>query len=172
MAYSAIRLLFVGKSIALERECQRHLYLPWGADGMGHITEAGRAVIEAAVSLFAFGVASGGQSGLAHGWELVEILILKNLVAGDVKAGGVGKVVHVEGVLQVEAFGDAGHFYQRDIRPLLGCLAEDIALTSGEVGLDGISCWNRGRQRAGWGNQGDRKALWIEGREIVDSESP
>src|SRR5580658_10305382 len=69
MAYSAIRLLFVGKSFALERECQRHLYLPWRADGMGHITKAGRAVIETAVSLFAFGVASGGQSGLAHGRE-------------------------------------------------------------------------------------------------------
>ena len=31
---------------ASERECQRHLYLPWSANGMGYIAEAGRAVIE------------------------------------------------------------------------------------------------------------------------------
>jgi len=135
-------------SPALERKCQRHLYLPWGADGMGHIAKAGRAVIETAVGLLAFRVASGGQSGPAHGRELIEILILKNLIARDVKAGGVGQVVHVEGVLQVEAFGDAGLFDQRDIRPLLRCLAEDIALTGGEVGLDSISCGHSGSQGA------------------------
>ena len=38
---------------ALERECQRHLYLPRGADGMGDIAKAGGAVIEAFIRLVA-----------------------------------------------------------------------------------------------------------------------
>src|ERR1700728_694980 len=115
---------------------------------MGYIAKAGGAVIEAAVGLLPLGVASGGQRGYARGRKSVVILILKNLVARDVEAGGVGEVVHVKGVLQAIAFGDAGHFYQRNIRPLLRCLAEDVALTSGEAGLDRVPSRNRGCQRA------------------------
>ena len=90
MADPAIRLYKVITQFASEGECQRHLYLSWSADGVGYIAKAGRAVIEAFVGLITLGVASSGQSGPADGRELVKILILKNLVARDVEAGGVG----------------------------------------------------------------------------------
>lgn len=79
---------------------------------MGYITKAGRAVIEAFGGRVAFGVAPGGQSSLSRRRELVEILVLKHFIARDVEAGRVGEVEHIEGVLQVESFGDAGHFDQ------------------------------------------------------------
>jgi len=43
---------------------------------------------------------------------LIKVLVLKYLIARDVKAGGVGQVVHIKRVLQVETLGDAGHFHQ------------------------------------------------------------
>jgi hypothetical protein len=50
LANHATRLLL---NVELESECQRHLYLPGTADGMGYIAKAGRAVVEAGVGLVA-----------------------------------------------------------------------------------------------------------------------
>jgi hypothetical protein len=57
MANHATRLLL---NIELEGECQRHLYLPGAADGMGYIPQAGGAIIEARVGLVSCRVTSGG----------------------------------------------------------------------------------------------------------------
>ena len=70
--------------------------------------------------------------------ERVVVLVLRDLVAGNVEAGGVGQVVDVEGVLEGVAFGEVGDLDQRGIGALLEGLAEDVALAGGEVGLVGI----------------------------------
>ena len=169
MADYAIRLLVYG--FVLERELQRHLYLPWAADGMGYIAKAGGAVIEAFVGLVSFGIATGGESGLSRRRELVEVLILKDLIARNVEARGVGEVVHVKRVFEAGSFGQVGHFHQRNICPLLRGLAEDVALAGGEAGLDRISRGHRGRQRAAWGNQRNGKALGVQGGKIIHPKS-
>ena len=99
--------------VVLERELQRHLYLPRSANGVGYKAKAGGAVIEAAVGLVSVRVASCGYRSLARGWELVEVLILKDLIAWNVEARGVGEVVNVKRVFEIVAFGQVGHLRAR-----------------------------------------------------------
>ena len=77
--------------------------------------------------------------------ETVVVLVLRDLVARHVEAGGVGEVEDIEGVLEGVTFGDLGQFHERGIRALLEGLAEDVALAGGEVGFIGIVGWERHR---------------------------
>src|SRR5258708_35982812 len=170
MADCAIRLLSVC-CVILERELQRHLYLPRSANGMGYKPKAGRAVIEAFVGLVPVRVAPSGYRGLSRGRELVEVLILKDLIARDVETCGVGQVVHIKGVFKVVALGQTGHFNQRDICAFLSGLAEDVALPGGEAGLDSIACGYRRCQRAGGGEQGKGEASGVKSGRITGAKS-
>src|ERR1700688_4487760 len=116
----------------LEFEFQRHLNLARAADGFVHRSQAGGRVVKAAGT-------ARGKRRRAHYWELVIELILRNVVDGDIEAGGVGHVEDIEAVLQSESLGELSELYERNVGTLLPGLAEDIALTRGEVGLEGVS---------------------------------
>ena len=88
----------------LEIEMQRHLYLPWAADGMRHDAQSGGKTVER-VALSSSGTAAG-QYGLAGYRERVVERVLRNLVTRDVEACGIGQVVHIERELEVEALRD------------------------------------------------------------------
>src|SRR5580692_8995604 len=127
------------RGTSLESQLQRHLNLPRAADRMRHVPQSAGAVVEAFVGLGAARGAPSGGSRCAHGRELVVVLILENLVPGNVEAGRVGQVVHIKGVLEVDALFDIGHLDQRNVRALLPSLPEDIPLTIREVRFKGVS---------------------------------
>jgi hypothetical protein len=63
---------------------------------------------------------------------------LREVVAGRVKAGGVGEVEDIECVAEVVFVAQGYSFDERDVGALLECLAEDVALAGGEAGFVGI----------------------------------
>ena len=134
--------------MGLEIQVQRHLDLPWGADGVLNDAEAGGAAIEVIGS--AGGTATGGQDGRSLGRECVVEGVLRYLVAGNVEACGVGDVVDVEGVLEVEPVVDGNHLDHRGVSALLCGLPEDVALSGGESGFIGIGGGYGSAESAGW----------------------
>ena len=98
----------ISNGCGLEEELQRHLDLAGAADGVGDEAEAEGAVVEAGVGLDAAGVAAGGEGGFAGCSEGVEVLVLVDVVAGDVEAGGVGYVLDIEGVFEGVALSEVG----------------------------------------------------------------
>src|SRR5579864_310147 len=78
---------------ALKDELQRHLNLTRAADGVADDAESKGCVVELA-----------WWRALLR--SFVVELVLRDLVAGNVEAGGVGEVVDVEGVLEGVAFGE------------------------------------------------------------------
>src|ERR1700722_19429205 len=146
----------------LESQLQRHLYLPRAADGVAYKAQAAGAVVEAGVGLASVGRATGRLHRLAHGWRVVVIHILEHFVSWDVEAGGVGQIINVKGVLKVHPFGDIGHLHQRYVGPFLTGLAENVALTGGEVSFKCISSRDGGELGTGCGDHRSIEAGWIK----------
>src|SRR5580698_2491907 len=125
---------------------QRHLNLPWRADRVLHYAQAGRAEVESACAAGSRWSAAARRqrrlSGRNSEREGVVVEVLRNLVAGNVEAGGVCHVVHVECVFHVESFRDGENLDQRSVRTFLGRLAEYVALSGGESGFVGIGGGN------------------------------
>ena len=120
------------------------------------------AVVEAGVGLTPVGRATGRLHCLAHSWRVVVVHILEYFVSWDVEAGGVGQIVNVKRVLKVHAFGDISHLHQRNVSPLLTGLAENVALTGGEVSLKCISSRDGGELGTGCGDHRSIETGWIQ----------
>ena len=141
---------------------------------MGGDSQSGWAVVEARVRLIALQRATGGEGSGAYGGVLIVVLILPDVVAGDVEAGRVGKIEDIEGVLEVEALGELRGLNERSVRPPLIGLAEDVALPGGEVGFIGVSlavvrAIRNGTPKIAGIQQWNRKAIGLEeGVVLVD----
>ena len=90
--------LYCSGWLRLEIEVERHLDLPWGADGVTYDAEARGAAIE--VVFGAGGTAAGRQNRRSLCREGIVEGVLRNLVAGNIEAGCVSDVVDVEGVFE------------------------------------------------------------------------
>ena len=77
------------------------------------------------------GAAGGRQRCGSLRRKSVVILILVDVVNGDVKARRVGDVENLEAKLQRRALRQPGGFNQRDVQALLPRLPENIALSGG-----------------------------------------
>src|SRR5580658_2990420 len=127
----------------LEAQVQRHLKLARAADGVGNDAEAtGTAIKTAADSSNTCRAAGSGQDGCSRGREGVVAGVLRDLVAGNVEARGVGQVVDIERVLEIESIGQFRVFDERSVGALLEGLAEDVALPGGEAGLVWVIRWD------------------------------
>ncbi len=123
-----------GISVALEDEMEGHLYLAWAADGVGGDAQTGCAVIEAGVCVRA----RGWQYRCSDDRGLIVILVLIDLVARDVKTGGVAQVEDVEGVFEVIALSKFGRFDKGYVGASLRTLAEYVPLAFREVRFIGV----------------------------------
>ena len=94
----------------LKGELQRHLNLARAADGVADNTETIRCVVELI-----------GRRTLLRCFVIE--LVLRDLVAGDVEAGGVGQVVDVEGVFEGVALGEFGQLDDGGVGAALECLS-------------------------------------------------
>ena len=99
----ALPSLFIPKT-RLENEPQRHLDLPWAADGFVDGTQGTRTVIETRGRILS-GATGWQWRSSSHGKLVVE-LILRDVVDGDIETGRIGHVENIEAVLQREAFRD------------------------------------------------------------------
>jgi hypothetical protein len=81
----------------LEIQPQRHLHLPRATDGFIHYAQTRRHVIEAAEGHIA---AVRRQRRCPCDGELIVELVLRNVVDGDIEAGGIREVVNVEAVFK------------------------------------------------------------------------
>ena len=124
-----------------ESQVQRHLNLARAA--YRFIDDAQATQSRTGIQSLIRAVAACRPCRLAVDREVVEEEILRDIVDGDVEAGGVGKVEDLEAELGADAFGDLRGLHQGDVGSLLPGLPENIALAGGEVGLIDITRWNR-----------------------------
>src|SRR5579863_2354140 len=109
-----------------------------GANGVRDDSEAARAVVEARVGLRSVCRTAGRHGSRSpHGEGIIE-LVLRDFVSGNVEAGGVGEVVHVQRVLHAVFFAEAEDLLEGGVGTALGLLAEDVALAGGEAGFERI----------------------------------
>ncbi len=78
--------------------------------------------------------------------EVVEEEVLGDIIDGDVEAGRVGQVKHVQGVLERQTLLQLGGLDDRNVGASLPSLAEDVALSGGEVGFIEVAWRNRATQ--------------------------
>ena len=79
--------------------------LSWTADGVTDYTQTCRAVVEAGIGLLPLSIAAGRQWGRSSGWEGSVVYVLRNLVAGYVKAAGVREIEDIERVFESISLG-------------------------------------------------------------------
>ena len=111
----------------LEQESQGHLNLARGTYGFVYDAESRGRVIE----------------WLTFHGEIIVELVLGDIVDRDIEAGSVGLIEDVEGIFHSIAFGEFSQFHKGNVSLPLPRLAEDVALSVGEVGLEGVACRNR-----------------------------
>ncbi len=131
----------------LELDPQRHLYLAWAADGFIDGAQTRGTVVKT--------ISGSGSAAPSRQWscphyrELIVGCILRNIIDGDVKAGGVGHVEDIEAVFQRDSLSELGDLHKGDIGAPLPGLAEDVALSGSKVGLESVAGGNCAPEIAG-----------------------
>ena len=80
--------------------------------------------------------------------EIVEKQVLRDVVDGDVEARRICEVEDLEAELEGSLLGQLRELHQREVGPFLPGLAEDVALTGGEIGFVSVARRNRTTQIA------------------------
>src|SRR5208283_608225 len=145
----------------LEGEAQSQLNLASASDGLVDVAQAKRAVVET-VDLIAC-AASGWHDGRPCYRSRSIVLVLRNIIDGNIKAGSVGDVENVEAELQVGPFSDVGVLDEGNVHASLPRLPENIALASGEIGFVRIVHGN-GAIQGTWLQDGNSEAIDVERR--------
>ena len=114
---------------ALEGEAERHLNLSRASDRLVHDTQAARCW--------------RGIKIRTVNREIVEKQVLRDVIDGDVEARCIGEVEDLEAELEGSPLGQLRELHKREVGPFLPGLAEDVALTGGEIGFVSVARGNR-----------------------------
>jgi hypothetical protein len=123
-----------GANANSELQGETKLNLPGAADGFVHVAQTEGAIVETAglVRRAAIGRQNWKCSLLR---EPVVILILFDVVDGNVETGRVGHVENVKAEAEHESLVDLRHLHDGHVQTLLPGLPENVALACGEARL-------------------------------------
>src|SRR5208282_6216278 len=123
-------------NMTLKHDSQGHLNLARAADGFVYRAQRRGTVVESRRRILSS--ATSGQRRRPHYRELVVVLVLRDVIDGNIKAGRIGQVEDLQAVIQRVAFRNEGFLYERNVGDPLPALPEDVAQAVREVGLESV----------------------------------
>src|ERR1700676_1455191 len=113
----------------LEAQLQRHLDLPGAADRVMHQAQSAGDRVKGSTRI---------EWRCSDDWRAIEGCVLEDEVCGNIQTGGVGKIEYVQAELCGHRLGKLRSLDHGHVRAFLPRLPEEVALTSREIGLEGV----------------------------------